>query len=88
MRALSVTRDLLKKKIVKSLGKRRGRFIIYIYTYIYLIYFIVSLFQAEVFLLKPVDKRPQSVRRRGNAVSPVRAVQVNNIYLSHIFAFV
>nr|KAF7429609.1 hypothetical protein H0235_006007 [Vespula pensylvanica] len=30
---------------------------------------------AEVFFLKPVDKRPQSVRRRGNAVSPVRAVQ-------------
>ncbi|XP_033180039.1 uncharacterized protein LOC117152412 isoform X2 [Bombus impatiens] len=31
--------------------------------------------KADVFLYKPVNKRPQSVRRRGEDVSPVRAVQ-------------
>ncbi|XP_031364275.1 uncharacterized protein LOC116185015 [Apis dorsata] len=31
--------------------------------------------KADVFLCKLVNKRPQSVRRRGENVSPVRAVQ-------------
>ncbi|CAL7952311.1 unnamed protein product [Xylocopa violacea] len=31
--------------------------------------------KADVFLSRPVNKRPQSVRRRGEDVSPVRAVQ-------------
>lgn len=42
--------------------------------------------QADVFLLGPVNKRPQSVRRRGEVVLPVRAVQVT-LNLAFLFSF-
>lgn len=49
------------------------------------------LFQADVFSCEPVNKRPQSVRRRGENVSPVRPVQQvinSNLMYDDKFTFI